>query len=149
VVIGGLTSVTGALIGAFALRGTEYAVGGGLQLVVTGTGVLLLLLVFPGGLGQVAVRLRQRALRAVAARRGLEVPALVADRRVDGAEGAEANRLEGPGLEELLTAASSRAGAAVAEASDGEDPETARLRAEAAELRARVDELERLAKGRR
>ena len=148
VVIGGLTSVTGALVGAFALRGTEYAVGGGLQLVVTGAGVLLLLLVFPGGLGQLAVRLRQRALRAVAARRGLVVPSLVADRRIEVA--APDGDLEGPGLEELLVAAGSRSGAlAAAAAADGDDPETARLRAEAAELRTRVEELERLAGGKR
>jgi branched-chain amino acid transport system permease protein len=145
VVIGGLTSVTGALVGAFALRGTEYAVGGGLQLIVTGTGVLLLLLVFPGGLGQLAVRVRQRVLRVVATRRDLVVPSLVADRRIEVAE--PDGDLEGPGLEELLVAARSHAGAAAA--GDEVDPETTRLRAEAAELRARVTELERLAGGRK
>jgi hypothetical protein len=121
-------------------------VGGGLQLIVTGSGVLLLLLVFPGGLGQLAVRLRQRVLRAVAARRGLVVPSLVADRRIDAVE--PDTDLEGPGLEELLVAASSHAGAA-ASAVEGDDAETARLRTEAADLRARVEQLERLAGGRR
>ncbi|MDP1803731.1 MAG: branched-chain amino acid ABC transporter permease, partial [Acidimicrobiales bacterium] len=41
VVIGGLTSVSGALVGAFVLRSAQYFMGGGLQLVVTGAGVLL------------------------------------------------------------------------------------------------------------
>ncbi|HVW35215.1 MAG TPA: ATP-binding cassette domain-containing protein, partial [Acidimicrobiia bacterium] len=44
---------------------------GGLQLVVTGAGVLVLLLVFPGGLGEAALRLRRRALDLIARRRHL------------------------------------------------------------------------------
>jgi hypothetical protein len=44
--------------------------------------VLFLLLVFPGGLGQIFYGLRDRYLRWVAARRGLLVPSLVADKRV-------------------------------------------------------------------
>ncbi len=55
VVVGGLTSVWGAIFGAIALRYAEYVVSGGLQLIVTGAGVLFLLLVFPGGLGEVGL----------------------------------------------------------------------------------------------
>ncbi|MDQ1506411.1 MAG: hypothetical protein QOD57_4138, partial [Actinomycetota bacterium] len=71
VVVGGLTSVWGAVLGAMALRYAQYFVSGGLQLIVTGAGVLVLLLVFPGGLGEAALRIRRRALDLVARRRGL------------------------------------------------------------------------------
>jgi branched-chain amino acid transport system permease protein len=137
VVIGGLTSVTGALVGAFALRGTEYLVGGGLQLVVTGAGVLVLLLVFPGGLGQLAVRVRQRLLRLVANRRGIDVPSLVADRRNEPEPTEDA-----PELEQLLSLDGTRiASSRVAVLNhDGAD----QLRTETEELRARVAELESL-----
>ena len=72
VVVGGLTSVWGAIVGAIALRYAEYVVSGGLQLIVTGAGVLFLLLVFPGGLGQVGLRIRRFCLDFVARRRGLD-----------------------------------------------------------------------------
>jgi len=71
VVVGGLTSVWGAILGAVVLRYAEYVVSGGLQLIVTGAGVLLLLLVFPGGLGEVGLRLRRSGLDRIARRRGL------------------------------------------------------------------------------
>ncbi|MGC1511783.1 MAG: ATP-binding cassette domain-containing protein [Acidimicrobiales bacterium] len=87
VVIGGLTSPGGAILGAVILRWAQYVMSGGLQLVVTGAGVLLLLLVFPGGLGNVALRIRRTALRLVADRAGIEVPSLIADRRVDADRG--------------------------------------------------------------
>lgn len=72
VVVGGLTSVWGAIIGAVALRYAEYVVSGGLQLIVTGAGVLFLLLVFPGGLGEVGLRIRRFGLDRIARRRGLD-----------------------------------------------------------------------------
>ena len=71
VVVGGLTSVWGAIFGAIALRYAEYVVSGGLQLIVTGAGVLFLLLVFPGGLGEVGLRVRQFGLDRIARRRGI------------------------------------------------------------------------------
>ena len=71
VVVGGLTSVWGAIFGAIALRYAEYVVSGGLQLIVTGAGVLFLLLVFPGGLGEVGLRIRQFGLDRIARRRGI------------------------------------------------------------------------------
>jgi len=52
-----------------------------MRLIVSGVGLLVVLLVVPGGLGQVAVSLRDRLLRLVANRRGILVPSLVADRR--------------------------------------------------------------------
>lgn len=80
VVIGGLTSPGGAILGAVFLRWAQYVMSGGLQLIVTGAGVLVLLLVFPGGLGNVALRVRQILLRMIASRAGIEVPTLTADR---------------------------------------------------------------------
>ena len=71
VVVGGLTSVWGAIFGAIALRYAEYVVSGGLQLIVTGAGVLFLLLVFPGGLGEVGLRIRRFGLDRIARRRGI------------------------------------------------------------------------------
>ncbi|HEV3496125.1 MAG TPA: hypothetical protein VHA34_07245, partial [Actinomycetes bacterium] len=79
-VIGGLGSVGGVLLGVFSLRSlqqvsTEY------RLLITGTSLLAVLLIVPGGLGQVAFNLRDRFLRLVANRRGILAPSLVADRR--------------------------------------------------------------------
>jgi len=135
VVIGGLTSVGGAVVGAVALRWAQYALGGGLQLIVTGTGVLLLLLVFPGGLGQIVTQVRRRALRRIADRRGILVPSLIADRRVDADPGAGARTL-GDLLGDPAALGALRPHRA-------EDDEVERLRLEADELRARLERLER------
>ena len=83
VVIGGMGSLSGALLGAMYVRGTQYFLPAQFQLMVTGVGVLLLLWLFPGGLGQIFYALRDRYLRFVADRRQLLVPSLVADRRVE------------------------------------------------------------------
>lgn len=96
VVIGGLTSVSGAVLGAVALRWAEYFLSGAVQLLVTGTGVLLLLLVLPGGLGQVIIRARQRYLRWVARRHGLEIASL-------GTRGAEDDEFDAERLQGLFT----------------------------------------------
>jgi len=82
VVIGGMGSLTGAVLGAVYVRGTQYFLPAQFQLAVTGVGVLLLLWLFPGGLGQIAFGLRDRFLRWVADRRQVLVPSLVADKRV-------------------------------------------------------------------
>ena len=83
VVVGGLTSLPGALLGAVYYEGLRYvgpAIGlGDLQVLASGVGVLVLLLVAPGGLASLLYGLRDRILRAVARRRGLMVPSLVAD----------------------------------------------------------------------
>jgi branched-chain amino acid transport system permease protein len=79
-VIGGLGSVGGVLIGVFSLRALQD-VSAQYRLLITGTSLLAVLLVVPGGLGQVAYNLRDRFLRLVAKRRGVLVPSLVADYR--------------------------------------------------------------------
>ncbi|HEX2849075.1 MAG TPA: ABC transporter permease [Acidimicrobiales bacterium] len=90
VVIGGMGSLSGAILGAIYVRGTQYFLPAQFQLAVTGLGMLLLLWLFPGGLGQIVFALRDRYLRAVAARRNLLVPSLVADKRVVDDEVVEA-----------------------------------------------------------
>jgi branched-chain amino acid transport system permease protein len=79
-VIGGLGSVGGVLLGVFSLRALQD-VSAQYRLLITGTSLLAVLLVVPGGLGQVAFNVRDRLLRIVAGRRGLLVPSLVADVR--------------------------------------------------------------------
>ena len=51
--------------------------------------MLFVLLVIPGGIGSVLFRVRDEFLRWVARRRGLIVPSLLADRRVEEDEPAE------------------------------------------------------------
>ena len=81
-VVGGLGSIPGALLGDGYLTFVNYSsftTSNLSQLLVSGVGVLLILLVFPAGLGGVFYSLRDRALRAVARRRGIVVPSLLAD----------------------------------------------------------------------
>lgn len=79
-VIGGVGSLSGALLGAIAIQGTRYFLPGYMQYFVTGIGLLVMLLVFPGGLGQVLSRLRDAYLRWVAGRRRIVVPSLTVSR---------------------------------------------------------------------
>jgi branched-chain amino acid transport system permease protein len=83
VVIGGMGSMTGAVIGAIYLRSVQFFLPTEYQLLATGVGMLILLMVFPGGLGQIFFSWRDRFLRWVADRNDIVVPSLVADRQVD------------------------------------------------------------------
>jgi ABC-type branched-subunit amino acid transport system ATPase component/ABC-type branched-subunit amino acid transport system permease subunit len=91
VVIGGLTSVTGAVLGAGFFLGTQWFLSGDLQILASGFGVLGVLWLAPGGLASLAFRLRDRGLRLLAARRGIDLGAVEGD---DGeeAQGAPAER---------------------------------------------------------
>ena len=80
VVIGGLGSVSGAVIGALYLRGISFFAPS-LQLFSTSLGLLLVLCFFPGGLGALLFRGRDVLLRALALRWGVHVPSLLADSR--------------------------------------------------------------------
>lgn len=63
-VIGGLGSLGGALLGALYLRGTQWFITSGeWQLLSSGVGVLFVLLVLPGGLGSLWVRIRDAVVR--------------------------------------------------------------------------------------
>jgi branched-chain amino acid transport system permease protein len=79
VVIGGMGSLPGALGGATYVQGAQYFLPPEWQFLASGAGLLLILLILPGGLGGLLGDLRQAALRWVARRRGLVVPSLVAD----------------------------------------------------------------------
>lgn len=81
-IIGGLGSVAGPLIGAAYVGATTiFSTNALVALGATGLGVVVLLLFAPGGLGELAYRVRDAMLRRVAERYRIEVPSLVADRR--------------------------------------------------------------------
>jgi branched-chain amino acid transport system permease protein len=82
-VIGGLGSIGGALLGVFGLRLLEQIVSGPVRLLVTGSGLLFILLFLRGGLAQALFTLRNAGLRRIADRRGIVVPSLVADVRTE------------------------------------------------------------------
>lgn len=82
-VVGGLTSVGGAVAGATYLVVFQYFPGFRdirlFDLLSTGFGLMILLMFFPGGLAELGFRARDTFLRWVAARKGIHVPSLVAD----------------------------------------------------------------------
>ncbi|MBI4933373.1 MAG: ABC transporter permease [Actinobacteria bacterium] len=74
-VIGGLGSLGGAFLGALYLRGTRWFINDqAWQLLSTGFGVLLVLLVLPGGLGSLWVKLRDTFVRLLTGHRVDEPP---------------------------------------------------------------------------
>lgn len=90
VVIGGLGSVPGALLGTIFIQGVQYfanvfplGIRPYLDYLTTGFGLVLVLLLIPGGFSQVFYGLRDAALKRIAARRRLVVPSLIADSRKD------------------------------------------------------------------
>ena len=81
-VIGGLGSITGALIGVLLFKYLETLSWlGTLRQGLNGAGLLAVLYFLPGGLGQLVYSTRDRWLRRVAGRRGILVPSLLADKR--------------------------------------------------------------------
>lgn len=86
-VIGGVTSLPGAMLGALFIGVLKY---GGfspqIQSLASGAGVLILLLAVPGGLAQGFYGARDALLRTIAERRGIVVPSLLADSREPGRE---------------------------------------------------------------
>ena len=84
-VIGGLGSITGAVTGVLLFKFLEtLTVLGDLRPALNGAGLLVVLYLLPGGLGQILFSLRDRYLKRVADKRGILVPSLVADRRGGG-----------------------------------------------------------------
>ncbi len=84
VVVGGLSRPMGAVLGAIYLVGLERVPGLRdielVQLLTTGVGLIVLLLLLPGGFTAAVLNVRDNFLRRVAARRGIDVPSLNADR---------------------------------------------------------------------
>lgn len=94
-VIGGLGSVTGAIIGVLLFKYLETLTFlGDLRLAINGAGLLVVLYMLPGGLGQLLFGLRDRVLRKIADRRGILVPSLVADKREDTDEDKPADEVD-------------------------------------------------------
>jgi branched-chain amino acid transport system permease protein len=90
-VIGGLGSLTGAFLGALFIQSLTWfaflypaAIRPALPFLGGGLGLVLVLMFLPGGLGALGYRGRDRLLRAVAHRRGIVVPSLIADVREPG-----------------------------------------------------------------
>ncbi len=78
VVLGGVGSVAGAVIGALWFQGLRWFLPGEWQLLASGVGVLFILLIFPGGVGGLLVRLRDTWLGRVATKHGLDIPGFTA-----------------------------------------------------------------------
>ena len=78
VIIGGVTSPIGAVLGALYLQGSAWFLPTEWQFVASGVGVLLILLVLPSGLGGLIYRLRDRWLARVAAKHQISAPGLAA-----------------------------------------------------------------------
>jgi branched-chain amino acid transport system permease protein len=91
-VVGGLGSLLGAALGSLYLKGAQWWLPGAQwQTLASSAGVLLVLMIIPGGVGDLVYKGRDAALRWVADRRGIIVPSLVADsRRPDEVSGPEA-----------------------------------------------------------
>jgi branched-chain amino acid transport system permease protein len=92
VVIGGLTSLTGAVLGAVYVIGIPLLLGNYVQnigVLSTGVGLLFLLLFLPGGLAEGLFRLRDLFLRRVARVEQIHVPSLIADSLVQDSEEAD------------------------------------------------------------
>lgn len=88
-VVGGVGSAVGGVLGAVVLDGSRTFLNEPWSLLPTAAGVLGVLIVIPGGLAELAYRARDWGLRRLAARRGIEVPSLVADRGPDTLGGRE------------------------------------------------------------
>ena len=84
VVVGGMTSLAGAVLGALFLFGARWFLDPEWQFLASGIGVLPVLLLAPGGLAGLAYQARDRWLRAVAARSGMSVPGYGAAVEPDG-----------------------------------------------------------------
>jgi branched-chain amino acid transport system permease protein len=79
VVVGGLGSMSGAIAGAIYVQGIDWFLPQEWSFFATGVGMLLVLMLLPGGLGGAIGDGRDAALRWFARWRGIRVPSLLAD----------------------------------------------------------------------
>jgi branched-chain amino acid transport system permease protein len=83
VVVGGLGSISGSVLGATFVYGVQYFLPSEWAFFATGAGLLLVLLLVPGGLGALFGDARDGVLRWYARRNDIRVPSLVADTLVE------------------------------------------------------------------
>jgi branched-chain amino acid transport system permease protein len=81
VVVGGLGSISGSILGAVFVYGVQYFLPAEYAFLATGAGLLLVLLIVPGGLGAMFGDARDGLLRMYARHKGIRVPSLLADTR--------------------------------------------------------------------
>lgn len=84
-VVGGLGSWIGPVLGSLFLSGGNFYLQERWRLLPTAIGVLGVLLLLPGGLGDLVFRARDAILRRMARARDLVVPSLLADQADDDA----------------------------------------------------------------
>ena len=84
VVIGGLGSITGAVLGAVYVQAAQYFLPESLQFVAMGAGLIILLMVFPDGLGGLVFRLRDMALTGIEVRQARRITAGIRGPGSDG-----------------------------------------------------------------
>ena len=87
-VTGGLGSMLGASIGALNWWGGRWWLPDNFRLLSTGIGVLIVLLILPGGLAGGLYQLRDAGLRRLAERRGIDAPGITPDRLEASEQGA-------------------------------------------------------------
>jgi ABC-type branched-subunit amino acid transport system ATPase component/branched-subunit amino acid ABC-type transport system permease component len=71
IVVGGMSSLWGAVLGALYVYVSQYFLGATAQLVVTGGGIIAILQFAPGGLAHLTYQIRDLVLRSALRRRGL------------------------------------------------------------------------------
>jgi branched-chain amino acid transport system permease protein len=114
VVIGGLGSLSGAILGAVYVIGAQYFLPAELSFFAGGAGLLIVLMTLPGGLGSLLYQARDAFLRWVAQRHEIMVPSLFADAKDRSVVGLSrergmaflrelADRMDGAGAEALLS----------------------------------------------
>jgi branched-chain amino acid transport system permease protein len=79
VIVGGVASPVGAVLGALYFLGTQWFLPIAWQGLASGAGVLLILLIIPDGFGGLLYRLRDRWLARVARKHAVETPEPEAD----------------------------------------------------------------------
>jgi ABC-type branched-subunit amino acid transport system ATPase component/ABC-type branched-subunit amino acid transport system permease subunit len=72
-VVGGLTSIGGGILGAVYVYGAQYYLNGAWVALVTGAGILIVLMFLPGGIAEGLYRLRDAWIRYILRRRHLTV----------------------------------------------------------------------------
>ena len=89
-VFGGITSATGAVLGALWVEGIPRLLGEGYALLSSGLGVILILLLMPGGLATLVFALRDRFVRFASRRHATAGVASTADVQPSERDGSRA-----------------------------------------------------------